>query len=83
MVSLKQIPENVLALFPKKKLVGSTIPRVAEERRIQLQQYLRGVIEAIRKRPLSPLLTSPTKENLLIEIPFLNPDHEEVIKILF
>ena len=75
MTSSNQLPDFVAKLFPKKKVVGSTESDFVEMRRDQLQNYLRGVIMVIIKRPLSPLASSPTMQNLITEVPFLGPEY--------
>lgn len=75
MLSLGSLPDFVIRIFPKKKVVGFKEKDFVEMRRDQLQNYLRGVIMAIIKRPLSPMASNPTMTTLITEVPFLGPDH--------
>jgi len=71
------LPTVVTNAFPKKKVVGSKDLNFVEQRRVELQNYLRGVVYTVIKRPLSPLANSPTMNNMIAEVPFLGPDFGE------
>ena len=62
-----QLPE-----FPSRKMGKSDT--IAEERRLQLRDYLQGIVTHLACQPGSPLLTADPQGALVRMIPFLDPE---------
>ena len=60
--------------FPPKQTFGNKDPKVVEGRRIQLQGYLRRMVNLYTRDENSPLNSAPTKSALLTLFPFFSEE---------
>jgi len=73
----KHIPN--LPPFPSKKILGKNDEHVAEERRPQLENYLREIVKHVVTENNSPLMTNDPQAELVKLIPFLIPDTDTLM----
>lgn len=71
----KQLPGAEDIPFPPKVTIGSRSAKLAEDRREKLQAYLQAVVRLAVTLPGTPVQQDPSKETLLLTLPFLGEDH--------
>jgi hypothetical protein len=59
-----------ILVFPGKRTFGSRSERVAEERRMLLEEYLKMLLRLCTGDPRSPLHNDTTKSAFLVALPF-------------
>jgi len=71
---IPRIRGSQVLVFPPKKTFGSKSEKVAEERRLLLQEYLVMLVRLCTSDPRSPLHDEATKTAFLIALPFFGEE---------